>query len=112
MAVSYFEWVKNLTHIPFGLMERRYDAKGHRTLARSLEMMTGKVFPKEVETEFLKGPRELDLVLSGLVDVMRPTYAELSQHWNDQKSSGADLRTVAYKLAIKRIAEAYKAIGI
>ena len=28
VIVSYFEWVKNLTHIPFGLMERRYDEKG------------------------------------------------------------------------------------
>ena len=112
VAVSYFEWVKNLTHIPFGLMERRYDEKGHRTLARSLEMMTGRAFPKETEAEFLRGRHEIDLVRSGLDDMMRSTYAELSRRWNDPENPATDLRSAAYALAINRIAEAYKAIGI
>ncbi|SDJ41088.1 Glu/Leu/Phe/Val family dehydrogenase [Lutimaribacter saemankumensis] len=112
VAVSYFEWVKNLTHIPFGLMERRYDEKGHRTLARSLEMMTGRAFPKETEAEFFQGRREIDLVRSGLDDMMRSTYAELSRRWNDPSDPAIDLRSAAYSLSINRIAEAYKAIGI
>ena len=112
VAVSYFEWVKNLTHIPFGLMERRYDEKGHRTLARSLEMMTGQAFPKETEAEFFRGRREIDLVRSGLDDMMRSTYAELSHRWNDPKDPSIDIRSAAYALAINRIAEAYRAIGI
>jgi glutamate dehydrogenase (NAD(P)+) len=112
VVVSYFEWVKNLTHIPFGLMERRYDEKGHRTLARSLEMMTGRSFPKEAEAEFFQGRREIDLVRSGLDDMMRSTFAELSRRWNDPNDPSVDLRTAAYGLSINRIAEAYKAIGI
>ncbi|MDA7430614.1 glutamate dehydrogenase [Primorskyibacter aestuariivivens] len=112
VAVSYFEWVKNLTHIPFGLMERRYDEKGHRTLARSLEMMTGQAFPKEAEAAFFQGRREIDLVRSGLDDMMRSTYAELSRRWNDPDDPARDLRSAAYTLSINRIAEAYKAIGI
>ena len=44
-SVSYFEWVKNLTHIPFGLMERRHHEASHKILARSLEAMTGASFP-------------------------------------------------------------------
>ena len=112
VVVSYFEWVKNLTHIPFGLMERRYDEKGHRTLARSLEMMTGQAFPKEAETEFFQGRREIDLVRSGLDDMMRSTYAELSRRWNSPEDAAVDLRNAAYGLAVNRIAEAYKAIGI
>ncbi len=112
VAVSYFEWVKNLTHIPFGLMERRYDEKGHRTLARSLEMMTGQSFPKAAEAEFFHGRREIDLVRSGLDDMMRSTYAELSRGWNNPSNPAIDLRTAAYSLAVNRIAEAYRAIGI
>lgn len=112
VAVSYFEWVKNLTHIPFGLMERRYDEKGHRTLARSLEMMTGRAFPKETEAEFFQGRREIDLVRSGLDDMMRSTYAELSRRWNDENDPSADLRTAAFMMSIHRIADAYRAIGI
>lgn len=112
VAVSYFEWVKNLTHIPFGLMERRYDEKGHRTLARSLEMMTGRSFPKESEAEFFQGRREIDLVRSGLEDIIRSTYAELSRRWNDTSDPATDLRSAAYAVSINRIAEAYRAIGI
>ena len=112
VVVSYFEWVKNLTHIPFGLMERRYDEKGHRTLARSLELMTGRSFPKEAEAEFFQGRREIALVRSGLDDMMRSTFAELSRRWNDPNDPSVDLRTAAYGLSINRIAEAYKAIGI
>lgn len=112
VAVSYFEWVKNLTHIPFGLMERRYDEKGHRRLARSLEMMTGRSFPKETEAEFFQGRREIDLVRSGLEDIMRSTYAELSRRWNDLDDPAVDLRSAAYSVSINRIAEAYRAIGI
>ncbi|SFE00581.1 Glu/Leu/Phe/Val family dehydrogenase [Salipiger profundus] len=112
VAVSYFEWVKNLNHIPFGLMERRYDEKGHRTLARSLELMTGRAFPKEAESEFFHGRCEIDLVRSGLEDIIRTTYTELSRRWNDPAHPTRDLRSAAYAVAINRIAEAYRAIGI
>lgn len=112
VVVSYFEWVKNLTHIPFGLMERRYDEKGHRTLARSLEKMTGKSFPKEHESEFFPGRREIDLVRSGLDDLMRSTYAELSGMWNNVQGTALDLRSAAYTVAINRVAEAYRAMGL
>lgn len=112
VVVSYFEWVKNLTHIPFGLMERRYDEKGHRALARSLEQMTGHSFPKEIEASYVHGASEIELVRSGLEDMMRSTYGELSRRWNASTDPAYNLRKVAYALAIDRIAEAYRAIGL
>lgn len=112
VAVSYFEWVKNITHIPFGLMDRRHYEKGHQTLVRSLEMMTGRNFPKETEADFFQGSREIDIVRSGLDGMMRSTYAELSRRWNDPNNPAEDLRSAAYSLAINRIADAYRAIGI
>ncbi len=111
VVVSYFEWVKNLTHIPFGLMERRHHEASHQILARSLEAMTGAKFPLEKASLFLEGAREIDLVRSGLDDIMRSAYGQIRTVW----SSGAgipDLRTAAYSIAIGRCAEAYSAIGI
>ncbi|MEJ2034690.1 MAG: Glu/Leu/Phe/Val dehydrogenase [Maritimibacter sp.] len=112
VVVSYFEWVKNLTHIPFGLKERRYNDKGHRTLARSLEKMTGQSFPAESEAAYVHGASEIELVRSGLEDMMHATYRELSHRWNDPANPAQDLRRAAYALAIDRIAGAYGAIGL
>ena len=111
VTVSYFEWVKNLTHIPFGLMERRRNELGHRELTRSLEKMTGHVFPNEDAAGFLHGAREIDLVRSGLEDKMRSAYDEMSRLWNENPDV-PDLRTAAYMIAVRRIASIYDALGI
>ncbi len=111
VVVSYCEWVKNLTHIPFGLMERRHHETSHRRLARSLETMTGASFPLETASSFLEGAKEIDLVRSGLDDIMRSAYGQISAVWNGT-SGIPDLRTAAYSLAISRCADAYRAIGI
>jgi glutamate dehydrogenase (NAD(P)+) len=111
VIVSYFEWVKNLTHIPFGLMERRHHETSHRMLAHSLEAMTGMQFPTENARAFLSGAHEIDLVRSGLDEMMRGAYQEIS---NARQSDGEelDMRTAAYTIAIKRISNAYSAIGL
>ncbi|HUU25564.1 MAG TPA: Glu/Leu/Phe/Val dehydrogenase [Methyloceanibacter sp.] len=111
VVVSYFEWVKNLTHIPFGLMERRHHEASHQILARSLEAMTGAKFPLETATLFLEGAREIDLVRSGLDDIMRSAYGQIRTVWNSAAGL-PDLRTSAYSIAISRCAEAYAATGI
>jgi len=111
VVVSYFEWVKNLTHIPFGLMERRHNEASHRILARSLETMTGASFPLEMASSFLEGAKEIDLVRSGLDDIMRSAYGQISAVWNGNPEIG-DPRTAAYSIAISRCADAYSAIGI
>jgi glutamate dehydrogenase (NAD(P)+) len=111
VTVSYFEWVKNLTHIPFGLMERRRHELGHRVLAQSIEHMTGSKFPEDNAAVFLDGAREIDLVRSGLDEKIRSAYAEMSELWNNDESI-PDLRTAAYVIAVKRIATTYTALGI
>ncbi|WP_299668427.1 Glu/Leu/Phe/Val dehydrogenase dimerization domain-containing protein [uncultured Ruegeria sp.] len=111
VTVSYFEWVKNLTHIPFGLMERRRDERGNRILAQSIETMTGRSFPADQAHEFIDGAREIDLVRSGLDEKMRSAYADMSTLWNSDPSV-PDLRTAGYVLAVRRLANIYKALGI
>lgn len=111
VTVSYFEWVKNLTNIRFGLMERRRQEQQNQLLIASLEAMTGKSFPEKDLDQFVHGTREIDLVRSGLEDVMNLAYSRMSGVWN-QRYDVPDLRTAAYYIAIERIANAYQAIGI
>ncbi len=111
VVVSYFEWVRNLTHIPFGLMERRYHEASHRSLARALEKMTGAAFPNDGARGFLEGAREIDLVRSGLDDMMRAAYGEIRATLKGDPGI-PDLRTAAHVIAIRRCADAYGAIGI
>lgn len=111
VIVSYFEWVKNLTHIPFGLMERRRRERRNSQITSALESMTGKAFPEEMRDEFLEGGREIDLVRSGLDDVMRGAYERMTTVLR-QHQQIKDFRTAAYYIALKEIGDAYKAIGI
>lgn len=111
VVVSYFEWVKNLTHIPFGLMERRRRERRNQTIASALERMTGQEFPADMRDEFLEGGAEIDLVRSGLEDVMRSTWTRIADLLEAQPELG-DFRTAAYVASIRQIADAYEAIGI
>lgn len=111
VTVSYFEWIRNLAHIRFGRMERRYDEMRGQHMAQALESMTGSKLPEIVRDELVRGADELDLVRSGLDDTMRLAYQEISHelHSNDKIS---DLRTAAYAVAIKKIARSYLDIGV
>lgn len=111
VVVSYFEWVKNITHIPFGLMERRRRERRNHQITHALEVMTDRPFPTDIRDDFLEGGGEIDLVRSGLEDVMRSAYDNIA----DLKRSSPNIktfRTAAYVIAIRKIADAYQAIGI
>lgn len=111
VIVSYFEWVKNLSHMSFGLMERRWQERQNAHLTNAIETMTQKQFPKDSGIDFLSGSREIDLVRSGLDEIMREAYQHMSAKLNNQHDI-KDFRTSAYTIAVQRIAEAYEAIGI
>jgi len=111
VVVSYFEWVKNLTHISFGLMERRRQERRNHTIADALEHMTGKDFPAAMREGFLDGGSEIDLVRSGLEDVMRSSWNRLADLL-EERPELEDYRTAAYVAAVKEVAVAYEAIGI
>lgn len=111
VVVSYFEWVKNLTHIPFGLMERRRQERRNHAIADALETMTGNSFPEKMRDGFLDGGSEIDLVRSGLEDVMNSAWMRLADLLEAQPELG-DYRTAAYVAAVKEVAAAYEAIGI
>lgn len=111
VTVSYFEWVKNITHMPFGLMERRQREHEQARLIEGLEQTLGTRFSPEHKSAFATGGAELDLVRSGLEEKMRATYARMSNLMANNTAI-TDLRTSAYVLALTRIKSLYEAIGI
>ncbi len=111
VTVSYFEWVRNLSRIRFGRMERRYDELKGESILRGLEEMTGKPAPKHLHEDFIKGADELDLVRSGLDDTMRLAFQEIltTLRSNDKID---DFRTAAFAVAVNKISKSYIDIGV
>lgn len=111
VTVSYFEWIRNLSHIRFGRMERRFDELRGQHLISAMESLTDKTVPEWMRNEIVRGADELDLVRSGLDDTMRNAYQELSEtlHVNDKVE---DFRTAAYVVAINKISRSYFDIGV
>lgn len=111
VTVSYFEWVRNLSHIRFGRMERRHDELRGARMLRALENMTGKTAEGWMHDDLVQGADELDLVRSGLDDTMRNSYQQLKEVL-DTNDRIEDYRTAAYVVAINKIVRSYIDIGI
>ncbi len=111
VTVSYFEWVKNIGHIRFGRMQRRQHERQTLDMVNAIEEMVGKKFPKGHLERIIEGPTELDLVRSGLDDVMREGYQVISEKWRSDNRI-PDLRTAAMMIAIERIRDSYDSLGI
>ncbi|MEM8771388.1 MAG: Glu/Leu/Phe/Val dehydrogenase dimerization domain-containing protein [Pseudomonadota bacterium] len=111
VIVSYFEWVKNLSHIRFGRMQRRQEESRQAVLIEEIEKMTGCAFPEAFKKINAQGADEIDLVRSGLDDTMRAAYQAIRDVWhNDPKCP--DLRTAAYIVAIERISQSYSCLNL
>ncbi|MGB3457259.1 MAG: Glu/Leu/Phe/Val dehydrogenase dimerization domain-containing protein [Litorimonas sp.] len=110
VTVSYFEWVKNISHIRFGRMQRRNEESRNRHLIEALEDQ-GIKFTEEFKSEFMDGADELDLVRAGLDDTMRLAYQNIRAALKE-KPELEDLRTAAFYVAISDIALHYQSIGL
>ena len=111
VTVSYFEWIKNLSRIRFGRLQRRAQENQLSSLINGIETITKEKFSDEFKKEIVKGDSELDLVRSGLEDTMRTTYEVISDLWNSDPNI-PDLRTAAMMVSIRRIASTYSSLGI
>ena len=111
VTVSYFEWIKNLSHIRFGRMERRYEEAQSRGLVSAIEEATGKTLSDSTKESLVSGPDEIDLVRSGLDDTMRGAYNRIRDIYLEREKV-VDLRTAAFVLAIEQIADSYKSMEL
>ncbi len=116
VTVSYFEWVKNLSHIRFGRMQRRQEEARHQLLIDELERLSedkglGWTLSPGFKEKYLRGADELELVRSGLDDTMRIAYQSMREIWHSRPEV-TDLRMAAYIVAIDRVAKSYRSKGL
>ena len=111
VVVSYFEWIRNLSHIRFGRMQRRYDELRGQTQLDALENLTGRKVPDAFKEKINSGASELDLVRSGLDDTMRQAFQEMRETRMDNKLIN-DYRTASYVNAIRKISRSYVDVGV
>ncbi len=111
VTVSYFEWLKNLSHVRFGRMGKRYEEKLNKTLVESIETAIGKKLDAYSKKIIIHGAGEEDLVNSGLEETMITAYNEMRDTYKGGKKI-PDLRTAAFINAIDKIATSYMALGI
>ena len=106
VTVSYFEWTKNLAHMRFGKMGRRFMQFRAESAIDTLEEVLGSKLPDRIYQDFRKEADELNLVRSGLEDTMCEAYQEIRRIWHS-RDDVPDLRTAAYILSIDRVAHYY-----
>jgi glutamate dehydrogenase (NAD(P)+) len=111
VLVSYFEWLKNLSHVRLGRMEKRFEESAYRRILSSVEGMTGKHLTDEEIAKVTRGADEVDLVNSGLEDTMVTAYHRLREI-KLKHDNQFDLRTAAFIDAIDKIALCYGDLGI
>ena len=111
VIVSYFEWVKNLSKMRYGLMQEREVEKRSENLVNTLEAMTSSTFPSDFKDDYIKGSSEIDLVRSGLEEKMRQGYQSIHEVYHSDKKI-KDFRTAAMVIAVRKVSEAYNYLGI
>jgi len=116
VTVSYFEWVKNLSHIRFGRMQRRQEESRHQLIVDELERISRDTsinwtLSPDFKDKYLRGAGELELVRSGLDDTMRAAYQSMREVWWS-RDDVTDLRTAGFLVSIGKVAASYQAKGI
>jgi len=111
VTVSYFEWARNLSHMRFGRLQRRYEELRGTSYLSALENMTGREVPRTLRTEIVRGASELDLVRSGLDDTMRAAFLDIREAMKRNENIH-DYRTAAYVIAIQKLAQSYYDMGL
>lgn len=109
VTVSYFEWLKNLSHVRFGRMEKRFEESSYRKILNVIENISDRTFTEDEMAQLAQGADEYDLVDSGLEETMITSYQELNEL---RKKHDIDLRTAAFLSAINKVGIIYEQMGI
>jgi glutamate dehydrogenase (NAD(P)+) len=110
VTVSYFEWVKNLGHVRFGRMQKRFEQGAFERLLSAVEDVTGREFTAEESARLTHGASEEDLVNSGLEETMIGAYHPIRERW--KQNGKITMRTAAMIVAIDKVAMSYAQLGI
>ncbi|MGC4036934.1 MAG: Glu/Leu/Phe/Val dehydrogenase [Chitinophagaceae bacterium] len=111
VTVSYFEWLKNLSHVRYGRLEKRFTENLNTNILGQIEFLTGRKVGSKARETIMHGPEEADLVYSGLEETMISATREIMEMWKTNPSI-PDMRTAAYVVAINKVGTAYAELGI
>ena len=111
VTVSYFEWLKNLSHVRYGRLEKRFTENMNTHILGQIEEVSGKKVKPAAREMIMHGPDEVDLVYSGLEETMINATHEIMETWKENPEI-PDMRTAAYVVAINKVATAYAELGI
>lgn len=111
VTVSYFEWLKNLSHVRYGRLEKRFTENMNTHILGQIEEVSGKKVKPAAREMIMHGPDEVDLVYSGLEETMINATREIMETWKENPDI-PDMRTAAYVVAINKVATAYAELGI
>ncbi|MBC7946746.1 MAG: Glu/Leu/Phe/Val dehydrogenase [Chitinophagaceae bacterium] len=111
VTVSYFEWLKNLSHVRYGRMEKRFNENMNTHILGQIEGLTGKKVIEKEREYILHGADEVDLVYSGLEETMITATHEIMNEWKNNPEI-PDMRTAAYVVAINKVGTSYAELGI
>lgn len=109
VTVSYFEWLKNLKHVRYGRMEKRFEETSYRKILKQIENISDREFTEDEMENLARGADEYDLVDSGLEETMINAYRELNEL---RREHNIDLRTAAFLSAINKVGVLYQQMGI
>jgi glutamate dehydrogenase (NAD(P)+) len=111
VTVSYFEWLKNLSHVRYGRLGKRFDENMNNHILGQIEELTGKIVSEKEREFIMHGADEVDLIRSGLEETMITATREIMDIWHSNDAI-PDLRTAAYICAINKVATSYAELGI
>jgi glutamate dehydrogenase (NAD(P)+) len=111
VTVSYFEWLKNLSHVRFGRLEKRIEENDEARFVRALEKLTGKALSEDDRRTLIHGSDEVDIVTSGLEETMIVAYHAIRETLKDNPAL-EDLRAAAFRVALDKIARSYMDLGV
>jgi glutamate dehydrogenase (NAD(P)+) len=111
VTVSYFEWLKNLSHVRYGRLEKRFNENQNGRIVEQIEALTGKKLDEVQRKAIVHGPDEVDLVYSGLEETMITATREIVDCWRANPDI-QDMRTAGFVVAINKVGTVYSQLGI
>jgi len=111
VTVSYFEWLKNLSHMRFGRMDKRFNQNTYSNIVSTFEELTGKTINEKEKSFITRGAEEVDLVRSGLEETMINSYHQIMEVYNTYEKVN-NLRDAAFICALNKVASDYMTLGV
>jgi glutamate dehydrogenase (NAD(P)+) len=111
VTVSYFEWLKNLSHVRHGRLEKRFTENQNKNMLDQLEGLTGNKVSDDIRKMIIHGPDEVDLVRSGLEETMITATQEIIETWHKNPNIN-NMRTASFLVAINKVGNSYLELGI